>query len=185
MNNAEILHNNEIIPHIIGLFESAGIKQFESMNEEVELIGKPGKDSDVLKSYIDVTSDDLKVALSLSVPRSVLKKTIPGVPQGTNITDAMQEDWILELANRLLGRLKNKLLSHSCILHMGIPKSSQREDVDKLFDDGGQKESFFFDMNGEVVECYLSLNIYNENMEMDLYEDEDEDWFSESELEDL
>ena len=183
--SAQLLESQEIIPHIIGLFETAGIKQFESMDQEAELIDKPGEDADTFKAYIDLTSEDLKVAMLLIVPRQILINTIPGIPDGQDITEDMQEDWILELSNRLMGRLKNKLLSHDCFLQIGIPKSSLRLDVDMLFDDGGEVKSYFFNLDGGVAECYLSLNLFNKEMEMDLFEDEDEDWFSESELEDL
>lgn len=185
MYTQEMLKSDEIIPHVIGLFESAGIKQFESLDKSVEIVRTAGSDSDILKTYIDIGSTDIKVSLLLRVPRSVLIKTIPGVPVGSE-TDEMLEDWVMELANRLMGRLKNKLLSHNCVLQMGLPKSYASLDVEALFElDEGKKLDFFFDMQGEIIECYLSVNLLDSKMEMDLYEDEDEDWFDESELEDL
>lgn len=186
MDYAEKIKQADIVPHIVNLFETAGIKQFESLDRHVELVNKSSKDDDVLECYIDVGSADLTVALLLRAPRSILIKTIPGVPVGEDNTREMLEDWVLELANRLIGRLKNKLISHSCKLQMGLPKTGVEKNVQELFDAvGGKVTPFFFDMQGETIDCYLSINLINEALEIDLYEDEDEDWFDESELEHL
>lgn len=185
MISEQVLQGSEIIPHIQGLFESAGIKQFESLDAKAELVDAAGQNEDVLKAYIAASSKDLKVAMRLNIETDVLKRTIPGVVERQDVTDSMQEDWILELANQLMGRLKNKLLSHACMLQMGIPLSSLNVDIDAEFDDDGQKKSFFIAVEGGIAQVCLSISLFNQNLVMDLFEDEDEEWFAESELEEF
>lgn len=67
-----------------------------------------------LLSVIGFSSDVLSGSLVLALPHSVAERTLPvaGVSLG---------DWSGELANQLLGRLKNQLLKYKVVLNMSLP----------------------------------------------------------------
>jgi hypothetical protein len=50
----------------------------------------------------------------------MIQKVLPS-DIGVEATDAQIADWTGELSNQLLGRIKNKLLSHGAVLEMSTP----------------------------------------------------------------
>ena len=174
-----------VVPYIFELFESGCFKQFQSVNHQIKRVEEPSHRVDAPAAYIDAGSSDLIATLQLRIPKEALKQTYPVVADILPVDDYLLEDWLFELANRLLGRLKNKLLSHDCVLKMGLPRTTFNKDVDRLFQTDGQHQYLYFELCNEVIECHLSVNIINPTMSLVEYEDEDEDWFDESELEHL
>lgn len=167
---------------IIELFDSACIKQFESLGCEVEGVGLLAHSGDIHRAYIEATSEELSVMLCLNVSRKLLLQTMPTVGSAD---ESLIKDWILELANRFLGRLKNKLISHSCVLKMGLPQFCADDQAQKSLQNKFVQTARYFEINNEVVECCLFIDISDDAEALSEYEDEDEDWFEESELEHL
>jgi len=173
---------HEVTSYITDLFESACIKQIESLDCEIEKAEHLGKAADTSTSTINAESNDLKITLVLTIPKTLLEQILPDIGEILSVDISILEDWSKELANRFLGRLKNKLVPHDCILKMGFPILCQADDVATLFEDDGEKITLYFRVNNEIIECCLLLNIINKSMTLGIYEDEDEDWFDESEL---
>jgi hypothetical protein len=67
-----------------------------------------------LISTIGFSSPTLSGSLLLAVPNSVLQQTLPA-------PDANLADWSGELANQLLGRLKNQLLNYQVAITLALP----------------------------------------------------------------
>jgi hypothetical protein len=67
-----------------------------------------------LISTIGFSSDALGGALLLAVPNEVLIKTVADA-------DVNLADWCAELANQLLGRLKNQLLNYGVVVNLALP----------------------------------------------------------------
>lgn len=180
---------SEVVARVIELFDSTCVKQFESMRcaiHPLNALDVKSIDSSVCAS-IRCHSDDIALVLLVSADKRFLANTIPMVGGVRLETASFQNDWCLELANRFLGRLKNKLLSHGCSLKMGLPTlnslSAQVElitesTVSRCFQIEGEQE-------GGQIQCALSVTLLNNDMALDDYEDEDEDWFEESELDHL
>ncbi len=181
-----------VVERITDLFDTTCAKQFESMRCGIVDAESPKFDAyeDVNCITIECTSEDLKLRLKLSANKSFLTNTMPAI-SGQNLDSlAYQKDWCLELGNRFLGRLKNKLLSHGCVLAMGLPSlisyssmniddESSADVVRRVFEiASSDKES----AQKGVIECVLLIHILGSEVALDDYEDEDEDWFDESEL---
>ena len=94
---------------IVELFDSACIKQIESLGCDIERVDVLAHSEEVLRAYIEATSEDISVMLCLNVPKALLVHTMPA-SLGEGDAD-IERDWVLELSNRFLGRLKNKLIS--------------------------------------------------------------------------
>jgi hypothetical protein len=67
-----------------------------------------------LISSIGFSSPALSGSLLLAMPSSVLTRTLP-------TPDANLADWSGELANQLLGRLKNQLLNYEVAINLALP----------------------------------------------------------------
>lgn len=91
------------------LFESYGVKlELDGSSAETTLR------SVKLISTIGFSSEALGGSLLLAVTDDLLQKTLPAV-------DASLADWSGELANQLLGRLKNQLLKYSVVVNLALP----------------------------------------------------------------
>ena len=193
----------QVIPRVLDLLDSACAKQFEVVGSyikgsETDLSTLTTLDGNVTVS-IGASSDDLSLQLYLSVPSIFLRETMPSIEVQNSDMVQYQEDWCMELANRFMGRLKNKLVSHLCVLRMGLPKLIPDAGLDLGLDLGQGLEPgaeihdriYLVDSHllGPVhdipVVCRLLVKPLNEAFQLSDYEDEDEDWFDESELEHL
>lgn len=168
---------------IIELFDSTCIKQFESLGCEIAKVDSKGKVAEVLRAYIEASSENVKVMLCLNVPRALLLETMPFTDPDDN--EVLLIDWVLELSNRFLGRLKNKLVDHGCDLKMGLPVFCEDSTMQSSLQDQYSQADRYFDVNNKTMECCLFLDVSSQANELTEYEDEDEDWFEESELEHL
>jgi len=193
------VETDQVIPRIIELFDSACISQFESMGCDIKSVDGTSisterqNDSKLVTSYIEAASEDLSVKLFLTSPRALLTETMPVVEDLSLSTEQFQEDWNLELANRFLGRLKNKLVDHGCSLQMGIPLKCLDAEARKEMQFDAEKVVRFFQVSlwsagvlkSDVIDCCLFIRLMSEGLALEDHEDEDEAWFDESELEHL
>jgi hypothetical protein len=67
-----------------------------------------------LLSMIGFSSHSLSGSLLMALPREVVRRTLPA-------PDASLADWSGELANQLLGRLKNQLLKYQVVINLSLP----------------------------------------------------------------
>ena len=186
----------KVIPRVRELFDSTCIKQFEAMDCQLvsssDTIVGVSKSTDIVTGYIDAISEELEIRLYITMSVQFLTKTMPVLDGAGEHLAQFAEDWCLELANRFLGRLKNKLISHRCVLRMGLPRLF-KEDLSQISIEEGQEllqwqflvthDSGLF--NDAPISCALVVNQINSELHLSDYEDEDEDWFEESELEHL
>lgn len=187
MNIEHLIKPDDVVPYVLSLFETSCIKQFESINRKITRIETPGLLSGERRAaFISSGNEDMKVSLLLCMSKSTLKNTMPSMGDlAPNLGEELLQDWLHELCNRLLGRLKNKLLDHNCSLRMGLPQACPEHYLGVLQNEPGQKICEYYELDGEVIECHLCVNQLNPDMVMEQYEDEDEDWFDESELQHL
>jgi hypothetical protein len=90
---------------------------FESYSVKLDLDGSPVSrilSSVKLISTIGFSSEALGGSLLLAVTNDLLVKTSPA-------SDANLADWAGELANQLLGRLKNQLLKYGVVVNLALP----------------------------------------------------------------
>jgi hypothetical protein len=100
-----------------GLVMDATRALFETYGVKLELDGRaitktlPSVD---LISTIGFSSPNLNGSLLLAIPNVVLQQTLP--TPGADLAD-----WSGELANQLLGRLKNKLTHYEVLINLALP----------------------------------------------------------------
>lgn len=91
------------------LFEIYGVK----LELDGRAIAKTLPSVDII-STIGFSSPTINGSLLLAIPNVVLQQTLP-------TPDASLADWSGELANQLLGRLKNKLIHYEVVINLALP----------------------------------------------------------------
>jgi len=107
----------EAVSLVDGLLQDATRALFDTYGVKIELDGSPVAKtlpSVDLISMIGFSSQVLSGSLLLALPNAVVEKTLPA-------PDAGLADWSGELANQLLGRLKNQLLSYDVVINLSLP----------------------------------------------------------------
>lgn len=192
----------QVVPRILELLDTTCAKQIESLGCYIKSVDEDLSDIVSLDDFVSVSikaqSEDLSLHFYLSVPGAFLRETMPVIDAQNSDIVQFQEDWCMELANRFLGRLKNKLISHRCVLMMGLPKLYAEGELSmELESVRANAEHNFFERLFKVdsyllgpvhnlpIVARLMIDLANPDLVLSDYEDEDEDWFDESELEHL
>lgn len=97
----------------VELLKESCISLFDAYDIVVEPVTRDETgDQKMLLGFIGFAHSNLRGALAITSSQALLDETAQG---------ACPKDWIGELANQLLGRLKNKLLSYDVVLQMSTP----------------------------------------------------------------
>jgi hypothetical protein len=90
---------------------------FGSYGAKLELDGSPAQKTLETANFLTVigfSSRTFNGSLLLALPRPLVEHTLPAAGAGL-------ADWCSELANQLLGRLKNRLIDYQVLLNMTLP----------------------------------------------------------------
>lgn len=79
-----------------------------------------------LLGYSDAS---IKGSLVVMSSPEILKASHPMTALGADVTEVDQLDWIGEIANQVLGRLKNGMLPYGLTLHMATPSIVKGSDL--------------------------------------------------------
>ena len=85
----------------------------------------PAQQSYSFAGIIGFTGEKIRGTIILATVAEVLQATRPTAAE----TDSEQADWAGELANQLLGRIKNKLLAHGLVIQLSTPTSVTGESL--------------------------------------------------------
>jgi CheY-specific phosphatase CheX len=110
------------------LTQNATAALFDTYGVQVEQDGPAASktpQSAALVSIIGFSSMSLSGSLIMALPRAVAEKTLP-------VAGASLGDWSAELANQLLGRLKNQLLRYDLVINMSLPVIVSGETIQLL-----------------------------------------------------
>tara|TARA_R110001592_G_scaffold49482_1_gene154266 strand:+ start:18314 stop:18856 length:543 start_codon:yes stop_codon:yes gene_type:complete len=178
------MRKNEVAQCIHNIFLDCCRNLFQSLDCNVNLI--EGDDINLNESpiaCIDAGSDDIEFAIGLQLPLQVLALTYPVAEGIITVEENRLEDWISELSNQLIGRLKAKLIEHDCFVNIGLPQSYFGAQVDDLLSDNSNQEDYYFDIDGEVCRCSISIEVFDEAISFSIEKNESIDMQEEGELE--
>lgn len=178
------MRKNDVIQCIQGIFLESCKDLFQSMECDVTLTVE--EDYDLEESpiaCIDGGSEDIEFMIALQLPLKVLALTYPVAEGITKVEENRLEDWISELSNQLIGRLKSKLIEHDCYVNIGLPQSFFGADVDELLAQNSQQVDYYFDIDGEICGCSISIEVFDEGMSFSIEQNQDIDIQEEGELE--
>ncbi len=142
------------------LFATSCVELFQGLGCAVSVPDTAGFIEGAPVAHIDAGSDDLELTIVLKVPHSVLSLSYPDADNIVSLDDAKLEDWISELSNQLVGKLKNKLLELGCRIKIGLP-TSFFDAEDEVEVQGDYCTTYQFDIDSELLECSLYLDVHN------------------------
>ena len=160
------MRREEVIEQIQGLFKDSCTELFGSLNCEVAIGEQNGESfEEVPIACIDAGSGDVEFLIALQLPLSILAMTYPVTEGITMVREDYLEDWISELSNQLIGRLKRKLTSHECNVDIGLPTTYFGAELESLLSANGansERKTYFFDIDGELCACSIALEVFND-----------------------
>ncbi|MBC7659484.1 MAG: chemotaxis protein CheX [Chitinophagaceae bacterium] len=92
-----------------------------------------------LVSTIGFMCDQFKGSLIIHAQAKDVKSSHPMIAMGADVTDEDVFDWAGEMANQILGRLKNSILNLGVELKMSIPSVVQGSEIRVIAQNSGEK----------------------------------------------
>lgn len=107
---------------------------------------------------IDAGCDEVELSLALHIPFSILALSYPCQEAVMDLSEEQLEDWLLELANQLMGKIKNRLVNQGLSVKLGLPEG--------FFDVGenavdafcSNHARFVFEVDNQIMECWLHVD---------------------------
>lgn len=109
-----------------------------------------------LVGMIGFAGPSAKGSIGIRTPRVVAVQTHPLRASGP-IDEAASEDWMGELTNRLLGRVKNHCLSLGLELYIGVPRVVTGTAMDLPLAREGDSFTLHFDCDGMDIDIGLAV----------------------------
>jgi CheY-specific phosphatase CheX len=110
-------------------------------------------DTDLLYcGVVGFTGEQMRGAILLATTREPLGRTSP-------VNDTSFREWIAELSNQLLGRLKNKLMSRGVLLHMSTPVVLRGQHQHLTPVTANELKPLVFECEGGVVCVWMDAEI--------------------------
>lgn len=162
--------SEDVIHQIHGLFESAILSVFAALGCPIRRILEPPRElKGVPLASMDAGSRDLEIMLFIGLPLTVLALSYPVKSEDIFAVDESHlEDWILEIANQVMGRLKNALLRAGSDLQMTLPSFYAEQRLSEVLPPGYDHAIFYFELDGEVFECCLSISVIHPDLVLNL-----------------
>jgi len=178
------MRREDVVHQIQCLFEEACAQLFESLNCDVAEIEEANVIlGDAPIACVDAGSEEIEFLIAMQLPLSVLAMTYPVIEGVALVREDRLEDWISELSNQLIGRLKRKLIAHDCFVELGLPTTYYGADLEGLLQDNSERLTYFFGIDGESCACTIALEVFNEATNYILDANDHEDEQNEGELE--
>lgn len=114
MNDAitELLDNN---------LEVALVALFEHLEVPVAFEAPPERAKCDLACSIGFASPSLRGSITMTADRAFVIQSRPPELRGIKPSEIEVSDWMGELGNQLLGRLKNRLIAYGVVIDLGTP----------------------------------------------------------------
>lgn len=158
-------------------YEARSREVFREIHEAIECLEDQPENIQAAAVKILAQSDALDLTLTLRIPYAVLRACHPLRDSAIALDDATLLDWDLELANRLLGKIKGHINTHEGELRLGLPALS-----DEGVKEGSEHCPLYFSLNEDFLSCELEITVKQEHLELSII-DERSDYEDAGELE--
>jgi len=127
----------------------------EIIQEGAEL---PPADHVELGSIVGFRGNGVRGGLAFVAPLELIGELLP-VPKSIEHVDAQMRDWSAEIANQLVGRLKNKLSARSVNFHVGSPVCFTGKAIRFVFLPDAEGTSLCFRASSSSVHVHLECSL--------------------------
>lgn len=177
------MNSFEVAQHIQVLYETAFKELLEGFNCDVNYSEEPvHTELDAPVACIDAGSKELEITIGLELPMSVLAMSYP-VPNIAAVDDEALEDWISEMSNQVVGRLKTKLMQHQQEITLGLPSTTFGVNLDDLIAPSPTRFTTYLDVDGEHCAFHIGIEFFTDDVCFISEPEVAEDALMESEIE--
>ncbi|MES2826336.1 MAG: hypothetical protein V4732_22270 [Pseudomonadota bacterium] len=156
------MSHNQVTQRIAGLFADACVELFQSLNYDINPIDETEFDvTDVPHGKIAAGCKDFAINIHLHLPFPALAMTYPVFSHILIIDQAALEDWLCELSNRLMGKLKRKLFACNANIAIGLPSHSMG-DADKYSTAAADYVAFKYKIDQQVFICGIAIEVFHD-----------------------
>lgn len=143
-----------------------GVFQRDYAATEVTDFYDPPDFTEMAVACVDGGTDDFEVILTLNMPLSALAMTYP-VQSITAIDERELEDWVSELANRLLGKFNEKLLKFGHHLTVGLPQHGVGVEFIQVLNNRDRGHFFYhdFEIDGELFRASIQIELFHQDIQ--------------------
>ncbi|MDX1692429.1 MAG: hypothetical protein R3208_01615 [Ketobacteraceae bacterium] len=150
-----------------GLFDMSCVELFTGLNCTIEKTDEPmARSADDPIAIVDAGSDELEIAVVLQLPVNILALSYRSDIDITQVAEEVLEDWIAELSNQLIGKLKNKLLAYNVQLKLGLPNAYFGADISELIPKTQHYIVSVFNIDNELLEIVLCVDILDDSLDL-------------------
>ena len=174
----------QIFNCIQGLFESSCLALFDSFDCNIKR--EHGLKPDLSHcpvGIIQASSHDIEICVFIQIPNTALALSYPMAEGCYAIEEDQLEDWLLEIANQLIGRFKNKLDRHGCHAQMGLPDCKFDTQLKDLIPEKASCFSEYFNVDGEIFASFICVTLLSDKPQFSLDEIKETDAMEEGDIE--
>lgn len=164
------------------IFKESCIELFEFYQCHVTEAYESVDEKSVFTALIDGGSMDVDLVIILKMPFSILALTYP-VPNIIQVSEQELEDWIMEILNMLMGKVKGRLLKCNSDLQLGLPESFYGIDLSDVKPRRAERYQTNFYLDDELIECNLFYRFFDDNFNLASQFQEDVNVMDEGEVE--
>jgi CheY-specific phosphatase CheX len=139
---------------VVEFFDSYGVECAALPDDE----GEAAQESLELGSIVGLRGKAVRGALAFVAPVSLITDLLP-VPQDEEHVEIQLRDWCAEIANQVVGRLKNKLGSMTVDFDVGTPVCFTGRAIRLVFLPGAEGLSLSFRAAATPVRVHLDCSI--------------------------
>jgi CheY-specific phosphatase CheX len=143
------------------IVESACLALFDSVGTPLVRADAGSHSRDDIGASIGFTGRMVRGALVLVSTRRLVEMALPQEIRA-GVTDSHVADWMGELANQLLGRIKNKLVSHGVVLDMSTPTVMFGLEIARKDRRSGLRRYFEFRHDDQPLRVVLDAEVTDE-----------------------
>lgn len=133
----------------LDLFEAQGLRLEARTASTAEL-------SEPLASSIGFTSDNMKGVLVLVMEKALVLASLPANLRAKHYDDELLADWVGELSNQLLGRLKTRFIASGIQIALSTPIVFVGREMRHFFRPSPIQRKLGFGGKGEAVVEFLA-----------------------------
>ena len=138
---------------VLELFDSYGMPCALAVETQTEKV-----DGVELGSIVGFRGKGVRGGLAFVAPIQLLEKLLP-VPRDKTRSDSQLRDWSAEIANQLVGRIKNKLSSKTLDFDVGTPVCFTGKSIRLVFLPDADGTSLLLDAQGTAVRVHLDCTL--------------------------
>ena len=161
------MSNQQLAAQFVEFFQAACVDLFRGFDCNIAQI-----DADSFNAHeepyarIDAGCAEFELEIYLCLPYTTLLMTHPMQGLHNTIPEQELEDWLSEMSNMLMGKLKRTFLSHGITLKVGLPDFSLGYPLDARQYAEDERFIFAYETDHQAFEVGITIEFLSDNIQL-------------------